>query len=126
MRLDEDLFTFIFHHVFFPPKLPQTLDRNLPDLESKLLGVVQDVLQDYIAALPLECRSPWEITLNMLGNWIKCDTKVGICKKSLERVLSNIESEGKTTPLSIMSFADNRRRRRLSHQTTELRMDGVF
>lgn len=44
MELDGELFAFVFHHIFLPPKLPQGAEPNLPKLEPHLVNVVRHIL----------------------------------------------------------------------------------
>lgn len=86
---------FIFHHLFFPPKLPQKEDENLRELEGKLLLVVRDCLRDFIDALPFRERMLWNPALGMLDNWVKITTGNTICASSLADALFRLTSTGK-------------------------------
>lgn len=88
-ELDEELFDFVLHHIFFPPKLPQRVELNMPKLESQLVRLVQDVLRKFIDALPPGYQSGWHAALNALNSWVQVDIDgETVCKDTLYDCLS--------------------------------------
>lgn len=97
MELDEEFFSFLFRHIFLPPKLPQGVENDLPNSESRLVVLVKTVLDEFIRSSHLSNQARWSTALNMLNTWIIIDTKEGVCQNSLTRALANISSTGKIT-----------------------------
>lgn len=95
MELDHELFMFIFYHMFFPPKLPQSEEENLWELESKLVLVVRDHLREFINALSVSERKPWNTALRMLDTWVKITSGNSISAFSLADALFRLPSTGK-------------------------------
>ncbi|KAF9252833.1 hypothetical protein LCP9604111_359 [Penicillium roqueforti] len=91
MDLDHALSTFIFHHIFFPIKLPQEAEHDLVQLESRLIVAVRDVLQDFIQNVSPESQQRWDLALSMLFTWMKLHTEQGILQSGLEEALSNLK-----------------------------------
>jgi hypothetical protein len=95
MELDRELFVFIFHHLFFPPKLPQSQDENLRELESNLVRVVREHLRKFINNLSFKDRISWNPALGMLDTWMKFDTGTSIDSSLLSDALFRLSSIGK-------------------------------
>ncbi|KGO72346.1 Protein of unknown function DUF3645 [Penicillium expansum] len=94
MDVDHDLSAFIFHHIFFPLKLPQEAENNLVELENCMVVVARDVLQDFIQNVSPESQQPWALALSMLNSWILLHAEQGISKFGLENALSNVKITG--------------------------------
>lgn len=95
MDVDQDLSSFIFHHIFFPLKLPQRAEDNLVQLENRIIVVVRSVLQDFIQNASPESQQRWVLARNMLGSWIELHGEQGISQLELENALSKIKITGK-------------------------------
>ncbi|KAJ5595016.1 uncharacterized protein N7459_001224 [Penicillium hispanicum] len=94
MELDEEFFSFLFRHIFMPPKLPQAVENNLPNSESRLVVLVKEALDEFIQSSHLSNQAQWSTPLNMLETWIIIDTKEGVSQDSLAKALANISSTG--------------------------------
>lgn len=126
MELDVEFFDFLFHHIFFPPKLPQQVEPSLQKLEHRLVKVVRDVLPAFIAAIPPGCRPGWTVALNALNSWIDIviDDE-NVCKDTLYDKLSVIGPQCELNLSPIHELAVNPIRCRcMSCQGPELWMDG--
>lgn len=95
MELDPELVVFILHHLFFPPKLPQSQGKNLRELESNLVRVVREHLREFINNLSFKDRMSWNPALGMLDTWMKFDTGTSIDGSLLSEALFRLSSIGK-------------------------------
>lgn len=95
MDVDQDLSSFIFHHIFFPLKLPQEAESNLAQLENRMIVVVRSVLQDFVQNVSPESQQRWALARNMLGSWIELHGEQGISQLGLDNALSKIKITGK-------------------------------
>lgn len=95
MDVDHDLSSFIFHHIFFPLKLPQEAESNLVELENRMVVVVKGVLQDFIQNVSPEAQQRWALAKSMLGSWVQLHDEQGISQLGLENALSNLKTSGK-------------------------------
>ncbi|KAJ5425840.1 hypothetical protein N7465_000910, partial [Penicillium sp. CMV-2018d] len=94
MDVDHDLSSFIFHHIFFPLKLPQEAESNLVELENRMVVVVKGVLQDFIQNVSPEAQQRWALAKSMLGSWVQLHDEQGISQLGLENALSNLKTSG--------------------------------
>ncbi|KAJ5124143.1 uncharacterized protein N7515_007968 [Penicillium bovifimosum] len=94
MDLDEELFSFVFHHIFFPKKLPQEAEEHLAQLEYRMVAVIQAVLQEFIRNLTPESQPQWEFAYNLVDSWLQMHMDQGISQQSLEIELSKLKSAG--------------------------------
>lgn len=129
MGLDGELFAFVFHHIFLPPKQPQKAELNLPKLEARLVKVVRDVLGQFIDAIPPPCRPGWGAALSALDSWIEfaIDGET-VSKDALYKALSSIvpERELHVPPFEYDWSFNKSRSRDMPCQGPELRMDGYL
>ena len=96
MQFDEEFFSFLFRHLFLPPKLPQSSENELPGLESRLLGVIHGVLVEFLRSCPPSSLPGWQVALDMLKTWMAMDIAEGISKSTLEQAFAAIFSKSKT------------------------------
>lgn len=109
MDVDHDLSAFIFHHIFFPLKLPQEAENNLVELENCMVVVARDVLQEFIQNVSPESQQPWALALSMLNSWILLHAEQGISKFGLENALSNVKITGKLMVIFYFSIGSSSR-----------------
>ncbi|KAJ5566052.1 hypothetical protein N7535_007690 [Penicillium sp. DV-2018c] len=94
MDLDEELFSFVFHHIFFPKKLPQEVEEHLDQLEHRMAEIIQAALQEFVRNLAPELQPKWKFAQNLVESWLQMHMDQGILQESLETGLSNLKSSG--------------------------------
>lgn len=111
MALDQNLFSFIFHHVFFPPQLPQEAEEELARLENQMIATIVDVMQDFILNLAPESQRRWDGAFEMLHSWNNLHTADGIVERSLKSHLYSLGSFGEAATLIFLTLTAPARRR---------------
>ncbi|KAL3478444.1 hypothetical protein BJX99DRAFT_256564 [Aspergillus californicus] len=98
MEISEHIFKFLFHHVIFPPMLPQTDDGDEVDmelrLERRLHQFVLEQLEYFIEGSPPSFKGHWKIVSNMLDGWFEVDKQGAICEDTLARMIAELKVHG--------------------------------
>ena len=97
--MDSHLLDYIYHHVIFPPKLPQRSDDVSLCLGRELLKFVRNVLKasPFIAKSSPQTRALWQIATNMLDTWLEVSFGGTIDAGMLTKIIANLKTHGKLT-----------------------------
>ncbi|RDW69126.1 uncharacterized protein DSM5745_08886 [Aspergillus mulundensis] len=87
--MDCETFGYIFHHVIFPPKLPDSPEHKQKSLERNLMLIVRDVLDSFLAKREQEIKARWEPVTHMIEMWLSIDGAAGFDLNRYEEALIN-------------------------------------
>ncbi|KAL4900003.1 hypothetical protein BDW74DRAFT_183142 [Aspergillus multicolor] len=85
--MDCETLGYIFHHVIFPPKLPDSPENKQKSFERQLMIIVRDVLESFIAERSQETQARWEPVTHMIEMWLSIDGAAGLDLNRYEEAL---------------------------------------
>jgi hypothetical protein len=85
---------FLYHHVFLPPKVPQT-DDYLPELDLALTRTVRESLAALKSCTPSECHQGIAAATQMLSTMQKFHEDGQVDAKELLGAFNNVVQHGK-------------------------------
>ncbi|KAL4796142.1 hypothetical protein BDV19DRAFT_398433 [Aspergillus venezuelensis] len=72
--MDPETFSYIYHHVIFPPKLPAEPERKQKPLEKELMSFVQAAITSFLKERPADIQEKWKPVVQMINTWFTIDT----------------------------------------------------
>lgn len=95
MDIDHQTFEYIFNHVIYPPRLPQSCDEGVAcRLGRNLLLFVRTVMNSYIAQSSPHSHDIWKVAVNMVDSWLQVDPGDALCVDSLTQAITHLKSQG--------------------------------
>ncbi|KAL4885977.1 hypothetical protein BJY04DRAFT_214168 [Aspergillus karnatakaensis] len=94
-----ETFSYIFHHVILPPKLPGAPEPNAGILEKRLMMLVKDSLDSFLGSRSQEIKDKWQPITNMLQTWLRIDSGADLNRhqEALVAILGNLRQQGAIT-----------------------------
>lgn len=97
MSIETPFLEYLFHHVIYPPKLPQRPEEDDGGwrLDRKLLLFTREVFTSFVAKSLSRSRDSLKVVTNMMDTWISVDSGHSISEESLAQVIANLKTHGK-------------------------------
>lgn len=107
--MDAEVFSYIYHHVILPPKLPNEPERKEKSLQREFMNLLKEALNEFVKARPPEVQTKWKPILNMIDTLLNVDAggiDLNRNQDALFRALKALKPEGKTRQLTLDIIAN--------------------
>ncbi|KAL4804856.1 hypothetical protein BDV18DRAFT_161949 [Aspergillus unguis] len=95
--MDAETFSYIYHHVILPPKLPSEPERKRNSLERELITLVQEALSNFVRERPPDAQKKWMPVVRMIHTMLIIDVggvDLNRNQDALQRALGKLKTDG--------------------------------